>query len=599
MTNSNKNRLIPVEARTIFSRFFHVVFSFRNFKIVFVYTSLFVFTTFKASAQGKSDDAHKSAVITTVGGIKYYIHTVGKGQTLFAIAKLYNKTVNDIVIENPTAIDGIKPGQELKIPFEKPVKIVAVTTPIDISNFIQHKVEQGQTLYSLSKQYGVSVEKIKSANPEMKDGLNAGQTINIPSDKPFKKSAATPIKITVPNSEPTIPNLNSVVTEKSKTNDISEKQTTTINYQGELKEEYNIAFFLPFHAEEANALELEKVIKGDLQLPNKTKVALLFYEGACIAIDSLKKLKLNAKIFVYDIDDADSLSISKILKKPELASMDLMIGPLYGASFIAISKFAKENNIAIVSPFTQLNKILFNNPYVCKISPSTTLQVEQMAHFVVDTFQTQNVILVNTLNQKDAPYYTTFKTTANEGLLKVGHPVSDSVKVAFNLAGVQLMLHATKVNVVVLPSNNQSYVSDFVSKLNVLRDKYNIVLFGLQSWNNYDNMDFEYLNNLSLHIPSNTYIDYENNVTKRFVKKYRDDYKTEPELYAFQGFDATFYFVSLLKKYGTSFLKNLPENTYQGIEANFNFLQHPPASGLENKGVFILKYKEYKLVKAN
>ncbi|MGQ0827056.1 MAG: hypothetical protein ACT4ON_01550, partial [Bacteroidota bacterium] len=134
---------------------------------------------------------------------------------------------------------------------------------------------------------------------------------------------------------------------------------------------------------------------------------------------------------------------------------------------------------------------------------------------------------------------------------------------------------------------------------NVLRDKYNIVLFGLQSWNNYDNMDFEYLNNLSLHIPSNTYIDYQNNSTKSFIKHYRDRFKTEPEMFAYQGFDATYYFISSLKKYGSGFLKYMPENNYKGIETGFNFSQFPADSGFENKFVFILKYKDYKLVRAN
>jgi hypothetical protein len=53
-------------------------------------------------------------------------------------------------------------------------------------------------------------------------------------------------------------------------------------------------------------LRWKPLLKGESQLPNKTNVALQFYEGALLAIDSLKKLKLNAKIFVFDVDDSDS-----------------------------------------------------------------------------------------------------------------------------------------------------------------------------------------------------------------------------------------------------------------------------------------------------
>jgi LysM repeat protein/ABC-type branched-subunit amino acid transport system substrate-binding protein len=549
------------------------------------------FSGYSYSQEKESADIHKTRSSATINGIKYYLHTVEKGQTLFAIAKFYHIDVNDLVIENPDAIDGIKPGQVLKIPFEKK-KISAAT--VDTSNYITHKVEQGQTLYAISKQYGVDTEKIKLLNPELKDGLKFGQVLKIPSNKPKPVPAAVVDPIVQTN---TVAATTSVIA--SEAADRSTVVTNPTIYKGEKKDEYNIAFFLPFHAAEASALDLEKLVKGELQLPNKTSVALHFYEGALLAIDSLRKQNFNAKIFVYDIDDTDSLNLVNVLKKPELKEMDLMIGPLYGSSFIPFSKFAKENEIPIVSPFTQVNKILFNNPYVCKVSPSTTLQIEQMADFVVDTFHTQNIILVNNGNAKELPFFSAFKTAANRSLIEAGHAPADTVKEVYGLGGIQNVISTTKKNIVVLPSNNQSYVTEFISKLNVMKEKYDIVLFGLQNWNSYDNLDIEYLNNLSLHIPSNNFIDYENAASKSFIKSYRERFKAEPENYAFQGFDVTYYFLNSLQKNGEAFLQTLPENKQNCIETNFNFTQFPSDSGFENRYVHILKFKDYKLVKAN
>ncbi|MCW3072102.1 MAG: hypothetical protein JWO44_1992 [Bacteroidetes bacterium] len=538
----------------------------------------------------ESSDIHKTRSSATIGGVKYYLHTVEKGQTLFAIAKFYGIDVNDLVIENPDAIDGIKPGQILKIPFEKK-KVSAVT--VDTSNYTVHKVEQGQTLYSISRQYGVDSDKLKLLNPELKDGLKAGQMLKIPNNKPKENPAV----VKTVTDKPPVTAATPVVKEEA-ADRITVPSPSTI-YKGEKKDEYNIAFFLPFHAAEAGTIETEKLVKGDVQFSTKTTVALQFYEGALLAIDSLKKQHFNAKVFVYDIDDSDSLNILNILKKPELPEMDLMIGPLYGSSFIPFSKFAKEHEIPIVSPFTQVNKILFNNPYVCKVSPSTTLQIEQMAGFVVDTFDTQNIILVNTGNAKELAFYSAFKTAANKSLLAKGHAPADSVKEVLGLGGIQNAISSTKRNIVVLPSNNQSYVTEFISKLNVMKEKYDIVLFGLQNWNSYDNLDLEYLNNLSLHTPANNFVDYDNGFAKQFIKTYRDRYKAEPENYSYQGFDVTYYFLDALQKNGKAFLNTLPANKQNGIETNFNFAQFPSDSGFENRYVYILKYKDYKLVKAN
>lgn len=568
-------------------------------KIFFLLSCTFLFLCITPVHAQESTDIHKTRSSATIGGVKYYLHTVEKGQTLFAIAKFYGIDVNDLVIENPDAIDGIKPGQILKIPFEK--KKASVAT-VDSSNCIIHKVELGQTLYSISKQYGVDVEKLRLLNPELKDGLKAGQMLRIPNNKP--KQEGTVVTKTPEDKSP-VTAIITTTTTTTTTNVIgaeSADRATVISptiYKGEKKDEYNIAFLLPFHAAEAGAIDMEKLVKGDVQLPNKTMVALEFYEGALLAIDSLKKQHLNAKIFVYDIDDTDSLNLINILKKPELAEMDLMIGPLYGSSFIPVSKFAKEHEIPIVSPFTQVNKILFNNPYVCKVSPSTTLQIEQMANFAVDTFHTQNIILVNNGNPKELGFYNAFKTTANKALIAKGHAPADSVKEVLGLGGIQNALSSTKINVVVLPSNNQSYVTEFISKLNVMKEKNNIILFGLQNWIGYDNLDLEYLNNLSLHTPANNFLDYENPAARQFIKTYRERFKTEPENYSYQGFDVTYYFLTALQKNGESFLSVLPENKQNCIETSFNFAQFPPDSGFENRFVYILKYKDFKLVKAN
>ncbi len=613
LLSGNKRGIMNYKLR-INNLLFHCQLSIVNF------TLILLLITASSVAQKKDDIEGKSKKTEVIAGVKYYIHTVERGQTLFAIAKIYGRTVNDIVIENPESIDGIKPGQELKIPFDKvkPKEEVLKSkevSSVDSSKFIFHKVEKGQTLYSISKQYKVSEDKIKAANTDINDGIKIGQTLKVPHEKqkaePVTKEKETVVvkekstadkkdkkenKTTAKTEEHTT---GKVQLAEEKPKEIKKDTIVPSIYKTKLKDEYNIAFFLPFHADEANGIDIDKLINGDEQLQNKTNVALSFYEGAMIAIDSLKKQKLHAKIFTYDIDDKDSASVVNLLKKPELTKMDLMIGPLYGSGFIPVSKFAKENNIPIISPFIQINKILFNNPYVCKVIPSTTLQVEQMAHYVVDSFTRQNIILVDNSNTRESSFLSAFKTTANKNLLSKGFTSSDSVKLAKGLGGVEAMLSATKTNVVVLPSTNQSYVTEFVRGLRGKREKFKIVLFGLQSWTTYDNLDFEYLNDLSLHMAANTFIDYSNPATENFITKYRNVYKTEPEMYVYQGFDICYYFVSELQKYGTGFLKNISANKFQGIETNYSFKQFPSDSGFENNYVHILKYQDYKLIKAN
>lgn len=50
----------------------------------------------------------------------------------------------------------------------------------DGKRFILHRVNQGQTLYAIARRYNTSVEVIKSANPDLKDALQYNQVVRIP-----------------------------------------------------------------------------------------------------------------------------------------------------------------------------------------------------------------------------------------------------------------------------------------------------------------------------------------------------------------------------------------------------------------------------------
>lgn len=136
---------------------------------------------------------------------KYVKHTVAQGETITMIAQKYKVTPYDIYKLNPDSQKGIELNSVLLIPptvatstFSSEVK---QTTPKAKGNPTTHLVQPKETLFSLSRQYGVSVDAIKSANAELlKDGLKIGQTIRIPSavanqetyEKPVEKSIAAP-----------------------------------------------------------------------------------------------------------------------------------------------------------------------------------------------------------------------------------------------------------------------------------------------------------------------------------------------------------------------------------------------------------------------
>ncbi len=113
------------------------------------------------------------------GGKTFYIHKVTQGQTLYSISKAYTATVQDIEHYNDSLKFGLKTGMELKIPSTLEDKSSRPVFD-NSGKYILHQVEKKQTLYAIAKKYNLSTEEILQANPEMINGLKEGVTIKIP-----------------------------------------------------------------------------------------------------------------------------------------------------------------------------------------------------------------------------------------------------------------------------------------------------------------------------------------------------------------------------------------------------------------------------------
>ncbi len=149
----------------------------KRFLIVFV---LVIFTSHFIRAQEDSK-VKKSQIIENIAGKDYYLHFVKQGENLYEIARTYEITVDDIFDNNPVSIEGIKPGQILRIPVVvKEAKSTKVITSPTKNEYFFHIVKSKETLYGISKKYGVDISEIKNLNPSMGEYPKEGETLKIP-----------------------------------------------------------------------------------------------------------------------------------------------------------------------------------------------------------------------------------------------------------------------------------------------------------------------------------------------------------------------------------------------------------------------------------
>jgi LysM repeat protein/ABC-type branched-subunit amino acid transport system substrate-binding protein len=585
-----------------------------------------------------------------IDGREYYIHKVTQGATLYSISKIYNIAVDDIVKENPSLREGLKMDESLKIPIDKVLKEEKPVEKIIPDGFIKHVVIEGETLYAISKIYNIKVKDIIENNSEVINGLKVGMILGLPNfnEKESEELLVVVNEITKPNDKYIIhevkleetlysllgiyevsseqlfelnPSLNDGLklgqklkipkqSTEVKENEIIRDIYTDLEMEFDssvtvlsdslIKQKvYNVALLLPFYLSMNDTLEVNRKGYDKEKIYKKSAIALQFYQGALLALDSLKKQGVAIRLYVEDTDN-DTLKAMAFAENKDSIDYHLIIGPLYKSNFKIISTYAKENNISIVAPVPQSNKVLLGNEYVSKTSPSRHVQMEKIAEYVMTNYSSdENVFVVNTGKEHETKLLAAFLRKARNMEDTIGG--EDSLRmVSFGKLTkdkIEQHLDSTIENIIVLPTVDPVYVYDFLTMLNSFSGDYRITVFGLDKWLGFSNLDSDFLHNLNIHIASSYFIDYDAIETKEVLKKYRSKYSSEPNKYGFAGFDIMYYYITVLDRYGVNLQAQLDKVNTTGVAYSFNFFKTGMESGFENQATYLLKYEDFKLIR--
>lgn len=110
--------------------------------------------------------AEKSGTIVYINGSKFYIHTVQPGETLYGLSKTYGVGEKVILENNPSIARGLKTAENIKIPFVSDVPEPKSDKKLR-KTFDFHFVSKGETLYAISRQYEIPVKTILEDNPNL------------------------------------------------------------------------------------------------------------------------------------------------------------------------------------------------------------------------------------------------------------------------------------------------------------------------------------------------------------------------------------------------------------------------------------------------
>jgi ABC-type branched-subunit amino acid transport system substrate-binding protein len=312
-----------------------------------------------------------------------------------------------------------------------------------------------------------------------------------------------------------------------------------------------------------------------------------FYAGSLLAIRKAKENNFSLEIFTYDTEKSDE-KLQDILSKPEMKSVDLIIGPAYSNQISLISDFAKENKINVLIPFSSKVYELSVNPYLLQFNPNDT-QIEMdflVKRIIQKTFRNTNIVFVNIPGVSVLDEGNLFMDRLKIRLQKEHQKFSELNFDATEKTNISKIFKKNQKNLVFFNTDNSSVITPFLKELYVYIDEYDMTLYQEYGWENrqIERFDRIYVAPFKPDLDSIALEEYQ----ETFRKFYDWEVESERPRYDLLGYDLMNCFISVLKNNGKNLIHKLNEiNFDNGLQSDFHFKKQSQFSGYINDKLYM------------
>lgn len=308
--------------------------------------------------------------------------TMQDGESIYSLAKQYNSSIEGIITANP----GLKPEEYKSGTKVKVVPNSALPFIYERTGYRNYKydVQRGETYASIAAANGITEQQLQAANPDLKK-VKKGKTITLP--KPFTERV-TGEMTTIPMDE-----LRAYY--EPRINDLYDNLVGT-----RLENEVNIAFILPFQLHKAAP-------------PKQAYLYTDYYKGFLLAMDSVSRIS-NKQINIKVYDTQHNLNVTdSILALPELKMMNILIAPSEPQQLARINAYGKANGVPVLNCFTTKNEDYMDNPFVYQVNTPTDEMMRSVMHWFDEQFKGYNVIFLNASSENDKEMFEQMRNHIN------------------------------------------------------------------------------------------------------------------------------------------------------------------------------------------
>lgn len=486
---------------------------------------------------------------------EYITHKVKAGQTLYAIARDYNISVATLREDNPSVNpESLTIGESLWIrrseigsSTEKQAQAEMVEYADNLNKvtkedgYENHVVQPGETIYSLSRRFGISQEEFAQLN-DVSQGLKAGAIIRIPKSKEAEQEAVAD-NATVGNTA----NLDIVFQKLGSSQPL------------------NIALMLPMNINSK---------------PNASYVE--FYQGFLLGLESIKQQGGgDTKLTVYNTAH-DQLKVQQIVNSTMFEGTNLIVGPVYEDELNPVLQYAHKHSVPVVSPLANITAV--QSPVLYQLSPAPEKKYEKIANlldggrdiYLIYASSNDKEFEQEIIRELHGRPYSAF----NYSFTDQKSTFTPRNAEARAIESMDDILKGEKPCLFIVLANAETDVDRILGTISsskvALTDRSEssaqYVVMGTSRWGRFGNIDHtSYFNNNVVMI-STYHAKRDSKTVRDFDSRYIEAYGALPSLYAYRGYDTAMIFCAGMRSdidYKMLDKRYTPlQTTYKFVEGN-------------------------------
>ena len=558
----------------------------------------------------------KSTVIVFINGQKFYVHTVKSGDTLYSLAKTYEVSEDLIRQHNANMGSELKIDQTVKIPVPESAQKSAKAEKRRKRDFLTHKVQAGQTLYAIARDYNISVATLREDNPSLNpQSLPVGETLWIrraavgksneqQTQAEIAEYAATLNSVTDDDGyDHHVVQPGETIYSLSRRFGITEEEFARLNdVSAGLKAGAMIRIPRPEQAEEEvveveqpqstadvhfRALASTEPLNVALMLPmnieNRANASYVeFYQGFLLGMETLKNTgRGESKLTVYNTSH-DQLKVDEIVRSTMFEGTNLIVGPVYEDELAPVIRYAEQNSVPVVSPLANISAV--ESPALYQLSPSAERKYDKVADLVngereifmiyADSYDEEFEAEAKQLLH-GRPYHS-YTYSFDDQKSKFRARTADAPFDVIDGMDTVLMSETPRLFIVlankevdvdrILGTISSSKVA--ISERSIPCAEYTVL--GTSRWGRFSNIDHTTYFNNNVVMISTYHAKRDAQAVREFDSRYIEAYGGLPSLYAYRGYDAAILFCGGMRG---DIEYNMLDKRYTPLQTVYKFVQ--------------------------